>query len=102
MNIENLADHGYTGINGGTKIHHFLQGIKSTELHTAHKVVWTKTEKYGKDFYAMVSDHGQIIMKKGYNLQTVHIASQPAKPKLTPLMAKIKCKVPHGSLKFYV
>ena len=33
--VESLTDYGYSGMNKGTKIRHFLQGIKSTELDAA-------------------------------------------------------------------
>ena len=33
--INSLTDHGYSGMDDGTKVHHFLQGIKSTEFNTA-------------------------------------------------------------------
>ena len=51
----------------GTKVHHFLQGIKSTELETAIKVVWVKPEKNGTDFDATVPYLGHMFMKKILN-----------------------------------
>ena len=33
--ITSLADYGHSGIDGGTKVCHFLQGIKNTELEAA-------------------------------------------------------------------
>ena len=87
-----LANHGYSGINDGTKVCHFLQRIKCTELEAAVNVVQTQPEKYGKDFGATVSYLGLMIMKEGYNMQLIHIAktrSQPAKPKVAAFIWKI-------------
>ena len=62
--MENLADHGYSGIDNGTNspIH---QGIKSTALEAVINVVWAQPEKYGHDFDPTVSYLCQMIMKKG-------------------------------------
>ena len=66
--MDNLANHGYSGINDGTKVYHFLQGIKCTELEGAVNVVQAQPEKYGKNFGTTVSYLGWMIMKKGYNM----------------------------------
>ena len=93
--MESLIDHGYSGMNNGTRVHHIFQGIKSTELEAAVNVVWAQQSKYGKDFNATVSYLGHLVMKKGYCIKSVHIAkilSQPTKPKMVPFMGKIQCK----------
>ena len=38
--MESLVDHDYSGINHGTKVHHFLQEIKNIELEAAVHVAW--------------------------------------------------------------
>ena len=38
--MESLTDYGYSGTEKGTKFHHFLQGIKCTELEAAVNFVW--------------------------------------------------------------
>ena len=48
--MDNLADHGYSGIDNGVNVHHCLQGIRSTEFEEAFNVVHAKAEKYGNDF----------------------------------------------------
>ena len=63
--IESLLDHGYSGMDEGTEDHHFLQGIKSTELEAVVYVVQAQPEKYGKYFDITVSYLGHLVMKKG-------------------------------------
>ena len=95
MIMESLSDHGYSGVNDGTKVWHFLQGNKVTQLKAAVNLVEAQPEKYGNGFDATVSYLGQIFMKKGYNMQSVHVAktkSQLAKPQEIPFTWKIKCK----------
>ena len=48
--MESLTDYGYSGMDNGTKVSHFLQGIKSTELEAAVNAVWAQPEKYGSEF----------------------------------------------------
>ena len=48
--MESLTDYGYSGMDNGTKVHHFLQDIKSNDLKAAVSVVWAQQEKYGTDF----------------------------------------------------
>ena len=55
-------------MDNGTKVGHFLQGIKSTELEAGINAVWAQPEKYGTDFDATVSYLGQIVTKKSHNL----------------------------------
>ena len=93
--MESLIDYGYSGMDIGTKVHHFLQGIKSTDLETVVSVVWAQPEKYGIDFYTMVSYQGQMITKKGTSMQSIHISkarSCPVKPKVVAFIGKIECK----------
>ena len=40
--MESLIDYGYSGMDNGTKVCHFLQGIKSTDLEAAVNVVQAK------------------------------------------------------------
>ena len=63
--MESLPDYDYSGMDNGTNVHHFLQGIKSTELEAAVNVFWVQPEKYGMDFDATVPYLGQMDMKKG-------------------------------------
>ena len=37
--MEGLTDYGYSGKDNGTKVYHFLQGIKSPELELAVNVI---------------------------------------------------------------
>ena len=59
--MESLTDYGHSGIDNGTKAHHFLQDIKSPELETAVNVVCAQPEQYGTDFVATVSYLDQMI-----------------------------------------
>ena len=36
--MESLTDYGYSGMDNGTKVHHFLQVIKSTEVEVGLNV----------------------------------------------------------------
>ena len=93
--IESLTDYGYSGLDNGPKVCHFLQGIKSPELEAAVNVVCAKPGKYGMDFDAVVSYLGQMVTKKGVVMQSVPIAttrSQPVRPKVMTFMGKEECK----------
>ena len=70
--IECLAGHGCSGIDVGTKVCHFFQGIKIGELEAVINVFLTQPEKYGKNFYATVSFCDQMVTMKGYNMQSIH------------------------------
>ena len=90
--MESLADHEYNGIDDGTKVPNFPQGIRSTMLEAA---VSTQPVKYGKDFDSMVPSLGQMVTKKGYHMQFVQISktgSHPTEPKLVLFIGKIECK----------
>ena len=93
--MESLTDYGYSCIDNGTKVHHFLQGIKSSELEAAINVVCAQLEKYGTDFDAVVSYLSQMVTKKGLIVQSVWIAttgSQPVRLKVVAFMGKVECK----------
>ena len=88
-----MENYGYGEI--GTKVHHFLKGIKSTELEAVVNVVWAQPEKNGTDFDTPVSYLEQVVMKKGPSMQSIHTArtkSQPVKPKVAAFMGKVECK----------
>ena len=82
-------------MDNGTKVHPFLQCIKSLKLEAAVNIVWAQPEKYGTDFDATVSYLGQMIIKKSLIAQSVQIAKtrhQPVWPKVAAFMEKIECK----------
>ena len=72
--MERLTDYGYSGMDNGTKVHHFFQGIKSNESDAVVNDVWAQQEKYGMDFDAPVFYLGQMVTKKGTSIQSVYIA----------------------------
>ena len=83
--MESLTDYGFSGMDNGTKVLHFLQGIMSSESEVTVIVVRAQPENYGTDFDAVVSYLGQMVMKKGLVMQSVLIAStrcQPVRPKV--------------------
>ena len=93
--MESLTDYGYSGMNNGTKVGHFLQGIKSIELKAAVNVVWAQPKKYETDFDATVSYLGQMVIKKSLIMQSVHIAKtgiQVVRPKVAAFTGKVECK----------
>ena len=63
--MENLTDYGHRGMDSGTKVCHFLQGIKNTELEAVINIVWVQQEKYGNDFDTTKSYLGQMVTTKG-------------------------------------
>ena len=63
--MESLTDHGCSVMDSCTKVHHYLQGIKSLELETAVNVVQAQPEKYGMDFDVTMSYMGHMVMRKG-------------------------------------
>ena len=102
--MESLRDYGYSGMDDGIKVYHFLQGFKSTEFEAAINVVWSKQRIIKTDFDATISYLSQMITKKGASIQSVHISitrSQPGKPKVAALMKKENAKISQGSLKFH-
>ena len=95
MIIETHAGHGYSGVEDGTIVCLFLQGIKSIKFMAAVNVIQASSEKYGKNFYTMVSYLVQMVTKKKDSVQSAPIVktrSQSAKPKVSPFTGKIKCK----------
>ena len=73
--MESHTYYDYSGMDNGTKVHHFLQGTKSTELEAVINVLQAQQEKNCKNFYATVSYLGQIVMNKGFTMQSVCIAN---------------------------
>ena len=65
--MDNLANHGYSDIDYGIKVHHFLQGIKSSALKAVINLIKAWPEKYNQDFATTASYQGQLITKKGNN-----------------------------------
>ena len=57
-------------MDNGTKVHHFLQGIKSTEMEKMVKIVQVQLEKYRTDFDATMSFLGQMVTKRGASMQS--------------------------------
>ena len=91
-----LTEHGYSGIDNGTKVQNFSQGMRSTKLEEVVNVVQTQSAKYGKNFAAVLSYLGQIATKNNYNMKSVQTAktrSYPTEPKVAPFMGKIECKI---------
>ena len=66
--MESLTDYGYSGMENGTKVHHFLQDIESPELEAVVNVVQAQPEKYGTDFDATMSYLGQMVLKKSLTM----------------------------------
>ena len=64
MIMQNLKDHGWSGIDNDTNVCHFLQGVKSSELEADINVIKAKLEKYSKDFSSKVSYLGQMVTNK--------------------------------------
>ena len=93
--MESLTDCGYSSMDNGTKVCNFCQGIKSPELKAAVNIVQAQPEKCRTDFDATVSYLGQMVMKKGRTMQSVHIAktgSQLVRPNVAAFRGKIDCK----------
>ena len=93
--METLKDHVYSDIDNYTQVCHILQGIKNYELKAALNVHNAQQEKYGKDIDVITSYLCQMVMKKGANFKSIHIAkiiSNPAKPKVLPFTEKVESK----------
>ena len=103
--MESLTDYGYSGMDNGIKVRHFLQGIKSPEFEAVVNVVCAQLEKYDMDFDAVVFYLGQMVTKKGLIIQSGHIAttrSQPVRPKVAAFTGRVECdKYKEGSLEFH-
>ena len=92
--MDSLTDYCYSGMVNGTKVCHFLQGIKIPELEAVVNVVCAQPEKYGMDFDAVVSYLGQKVTKTGLIMQSVRITntgSHPGRPKVAYFVGKLKC-----------
>ena len=93
--MESLTDYGYSRMDNGSKVYHFLQGVKNTELEAAVNVVWAQPEKYGTDLDTTMSYMGQMVTKNSILMQSVHIAEtgcQLVKLKVVTFMGKMDCK----------
>ena len=85
--MEGLTGYDCSGMDNGTKVCNFLQGIKSPELEAVVNVVHAQPEKNGMDFDAVVSYLGQMVIKKALIMQSAWIAStrsQLVRPKWRP------------------
>ena len=69
--MESITDYGYNGMDNGTKICHFLQGIKSPELEAAVNVTRAQPEKYGTDFDIPMYYLGQLCNQSRLQKQEV-------------------------------
>ena len=78
--MESVTHYGCSGMDNGTKVCHFLQGIKSPELEAVVNIVQAQPEKYGTDFDTTVSYLGQMVMKKSLTMQSVPIAETQSQP----------------------
>ena len=67
--MESHTDSGYSGMDNGTKVCHFLQGIKRTEFEAVVNVVHAKPEKYGTDFDTTVFIFGAKWLQRKACLQ---------------------------------
>ena len=93
--MESITDYGYSKMDNGTKVCHFLPEIKSTGLKAGLNLVEAQPEKHGTDFDATVLCLSQMVMKKGTSMQSICIAktgNQRVKPKLAAFAGKIECK----------
>ena len=90
--MESFVDHGYSGIDDGTKVCNFLKWIKSPELKAEVNNVLAPPEKYGKHFDATEFYLSHMVIKKVDNIQSFHIATtgKLAKPKITAFTGKIE------------
>ena len=50
--MDSLRDYGYSGMDNGIKVNHFVQGNKSPELEAVVNVVCAQPEKYGTVIWA--------------------------------------------------
>ena len=85
--MESLRD-GYSRMDHCTKVCHFLQGIKNTELEAVVNIVCAQQKNY-------VSYLWQMVMKKGTSMQSIHIVrtrSQLVMAKVVAFMKKVEGK----------
>ena len=74
VSASSKKENGYSRMGNGSKVCHFLHGIKSPELEAVVNVVHAQPEKYGTDFDVVAFYLGQMVMKKGLITQSVLIA----------------------------
>ena len=100
--IESFVNDGYSEVDKGTKVCHFLKGVKSTELEAVVNVVQTQPEKYGKDVDTAVSYLDQI---REHNAICPYCKDQKSASKAYIGTLHVEDKVfeiSQGSLKFHV
>ena len=71
------------------------QDLSLLPMNQEANLVWAQPQKYGTDLDLTVSYCNQMVMKKGYQMQSIQLAktgSQPAKTKVAAFMGKIECK----------
>ena len=93
--MESQTNYGYSGMNNGTKVCHFLQSIKSPQLDVVVNDVCAHSEKYGTDFDATMSYLGQMVAKKGLIMQSVWFektGNQLVRPKVAAYTGEVECK----------
>ena len=47
--MESLTDYGSSGMDNSTKVCHFLQGMKNTEMEAVVNVVWAQPENHEEE-----------------------------------------------------
>ena len=86
---DSLTDYSYSCMDNGTKVCHFLQGIKINELEAAVNVVGAQSERYGMDFDTAVFYLCQIIVPSFHIAQ---VRNKQVRPKVVAFMGKVECK----------
>ena len=59
--LKGLQEHGYHGMDEGTKVRILKKGIKAPFLEAPLAVVNSSDEKYGRDFHAVVAYLGPLV-----------------------------------------
>ena len=89
--MKSLTDYGYSDMDNGTKVFHFLQGIKSPELEATENDVCIQPRRYGTDFDDTMSYLGQTVTEMGLIMQSVCIVKNGNKlvmPKVAAFIRK--------------
>ena len=89
--MESLTDYGYSGMDNGTNVHHFLQKIKITTLEAAVNAVHNQRSMAK----ILMSYFVHMVRKKSYTKQSIRTAKtrhQPVMPKVVTYVGKIECK----------
>ena len=63
-------------MDNGTKVCHFLQDIKGTELKAVVNVVQAKPERYGTEFDTTIPYLSQIVTKKPFSAICLYCRNQ--------------------------